>query len=355
MNSLSNSSFIQQDCERSCTDADLLRPLMNKNILITGGTGFVGKWITEMIIYLNKQFGFNTKIYLLARDIDKFKSEYPIISKNVNIFFIEQDVKYISELPSDINYVVNAAGSPDSREHASQPLRTIDTILKGTSAVLEASYRLPELLNILHVSSNYIYGNVTKDNQKNIFESDLGVMECNSIHSAYSEAKRMSETLCSVYRNQLRLPITIVRPFAFIGPYQKLDKPWAVNSFIREALIGGNIRILGDENTVRSYMYGSDMAYWMLRILTVEYTGQVYNVGSNEGISLLELSKLITKLFNRNIQVTSRYTKDNYNKIHSLVPDISKAKNLDLKNTFSLNESLERTIKWNQLFNNIYR
>lgn len=354
MDNLTQISFIQKDCERSCTDEQLLRPLMNKNVLIIGGTGFIGKWISEMIIYLNKYFAFNSKIYLLAKDIEKFKTDYPTISRNVNIFFIEQDVRYISELPSDVNFIVNAAGSPDSRDHASQPLKTIDTILKGTTAVLEASYRLPDLQNIVHVSSNYIYGNITKLDKINILESDLGVMESNSIHSSYSEAKRMSETLCSIYRNQHRLPINIVRPFAFIGPYQKLDKPWAVNNFIREALIGGKIRILGDENSVRSYMYGSDMAFWMLRVLSCGYSGDVYNVGSDEGISLKELAKLIIKINNGKIEFTCKSIKDNNNKIHSLVPDISKANNLDLKITYSLNEALERTIKWNQLFNNIY-
>ncbi len=64
-----------------------------------------------------------------------------------------------------------------------------------------------------------------------------------------------------------KLPVVTARPFAFIGPYQGLDKPWAVNNFLRDALLGVPIRILGDADTVRSYMYPSDMAFWLLAIL----------------------------------------------------------------------------------------
>ena len=67
--------------------------------------------------------------------------------------------------------------------------------------------------------------------------------------------------------SELYLPIIIVRPFAFIGPFQSLDKPWAVNNFIRDAILGGPIRILGNELTTKSYMYGSDLAYFILNLL----------------------------------------------------------------------------------------
>jgi len=353
MSTQSISDFIYEDCDRSCIDVNMLRKLSNQTILITGGTGFVGKWIAEMVLFLNKYHQFNIKLYLLARDIEKFKSEAPHIAKNGQINLLEQDVRNLSELPSDTNFVVHAAGTPDSRQHASQPLRTIDTFLKGTTAVFEACYRLPALAKIIHVSSNYVYGNVFK-NQNTINEKDLGVRECNSILASYSEAKRITETLCAIYRNQQQLPITIVRPFAFVGPYQKLDKPWAINNFIRDALLGGPIRILGDENTTRSYLYGSDMAFWLLAILANNSTGDVINIGSDESICLLDLAKLITHFFNRNIEILSRASKDSAHQIPSLVPDISVARKLYLTPTYPLSEAIERTIKWNQLFNNVF-
>ena len=83
----------------------------------------------------------------------------------------------------------------------------------------------------------------------------------------------------------MRLPIVTVRPFAFLGPYQLLDRPWAANNFIRDSLLGGPIRIQGDGQSVRSYMYPADMALWLLTIFPRGSVGSVYNVGSPNGIT----------------------------------------------------------------------
>jgi nucleoside-diphosphate-sugar epimerase len=348
MSNLTQCSFLEDDCRKSCQDPLSLKSLINQSILITGGTGFMGKWLTEMVLYLNKEHKFNIKLYLLAREIEKFKLEVPHIAKNSYIFYIEQDVKNISELPTDINFVIHAAGSPDSRLHASEPLRIIDTFLKGTTAVFDACIRLPNLQKIIHVSSNYVYGNVDKK-EGGIKEVDLGLKDCNSIHAAYGEVKRITETLCAIYRNQQQLPVTVIRPFAFIGPYQKLDKPWAINNFIREALLGGPIRIIGNENAVRSYLYGSDMAFWILTILSNGLIGEVINIGSDERVSLIELARLITDLCNSKIKTISRSSNDSNDKIPSLVPDISNAEKLNLGITYNLNESIKRTLEWNKL------
>ena len=77
-------------------------------------------------------------------------------------------------------------------------------------------------------------------------EKYRGAPLCNSITSVYAEVKRCAETLCTAYSSQYKVPIVIIRPFAFIGPYQFLDKPWAINNFLRDGIAGGPIRILTD-------------------------------------------------------------------------------------------------------------
>jgi len=334
------------NCRKSCQDFNSLLELKNKTILVTGGTGFMGKWLAEMVCYLNAEHKLNCKLYLLARDIESFKNEVPHLAKNPCIHLIEHDVRRLGELPKDINYVINAAGSPDRIEHASKPLSTIDTFYKGTSSVLEECFRLPSLYKIIHVSSNYVYGNY---NNAKITESDLGTLDCNSINATYGEVKRMAETLCAVYRNQQQLPITIIRPFAFIGPYQKLDKPWAINNFIRDALLGGPIKILGNENTQRSYLYGSDMAYWMLKILIKGSTDSVYNIGSSYSVSLKDLASKISALMEKETEVIIRSSKETYTFTSISVPDLSRLnKEVNVSETFSLEEALTNTIIWNK-------
>ena len=89
----------------------------------------------------------------------------------------------------------------------------------------------------------------------------------------------------------------MARPFSFIGPYQSLDTPWAQTTFLSDALRGHQIRVKGDGQVVRSYLYGSDAAYWFLRILTAGQSGDVVNVGSSMAVSLQDLAKEVAKNF----------------------------------------------------------
>ena len=343
--------IIQDDCKESCTDVKALSSLINQSILVTGGTGFMGKWIAEMVCYLNKEHNFNSKLYLLARDMEKFRNEVPHLAKNNAVTLLEQDIRNLKDLPDDINYIIHAAASPDNREHASQPLRTIETIYKGTNTLLDACFRLSDLKKIVHISSNFVYGTID-DPAKACSEKTFGYSDCNAVNTAYGESKRMAETLCSIYRNQQQLPITIVRPFAFIGPYQYLEKPWAVNNFIRDGLMGGPVKILGNENTVRSYLYAADMAYWLLAILAGNSSSNVYNIGSQKGISLKELAYKISADINRDIEIVNRSSKESYATVSISVPDVSLVKkHFNVKETVDLETALHKTIEWNRLIN----
>lgn len=341
-------NLINEDCKRSCTETSFFSSLHNQTILVTGGTGFIGKWIAEMVSFVNESQNFNIKLYLLSRDVQQFEVEVPHLANKEFIKLIQQDVRNIHDLPADVNYIIHAAGSPDNREHVSQPLRTLDTFCKGTNAVLDAAARLPQLKKIVHISSHQIYGQ--NDSESSISESFNGKLESNSITFTYAESKRVGETICAIYRSQLKLPITIMRPFAFIGPYHDLEKPWALNNFIRDGILGGPIRILGNGLTVRSYLYASDMAFWILKALADGKSGETYNLGSSEAISLEDLANKISDSIGGGIEILSRSSKENYNHISQLVPNTSKiVKALDVKETYNLDTAIKRTIVWNQL------
>lgn len=341
-------NFAFEDCKRSCTDPQSFSVLKGQSILVTGGTGFVGKWIAEMISYINKTEAFNIKLYLLGRDIQRFRAEVPHLSNLEFVHLIELDVRNIHDLPADINYIIHAAGSPDNREHVSQPIKTIETLYKGTQALLDAATRLPDLRKIVNISSHQVYG--SNDSESLITELFTGKVGTNTVNNVYAESKRVAETLCSIYRTTFKLPIVNVRPFAFIGPYHDLEKPWAINNFIRDGILGGPIRILGDGSTIRSYLYASDMAYWILSALIKGQSGETYNVGSKEAISLNELAAKIRDSINRNIEIISKSSRETYSNVSKLVPDTSKVtKHLNIQETHNLDDSISRTIVWNQL------
>jgi dTDP-glucose 4,6-dehydratase len=342
-------NIVGQDCENALAGkTDLLKALRGANVLVTGGTGFFGTWLAEMIACLNDRHNFGCRLVLMARRPHLLHEKAPHLAKRPDIILVGQDTRMLIELPPETSYLIHAAASPDSRLHASDPLQTIDVIVNGTNSVLAAATRLPALKKILLVSSGLVYGTQPWE-MKIIPESFTGSVDCSAAISAYVEAKRMAETIAAAYRSQHRLPITTVRPFAFIGPYQLMDRPWAINNFIRDGLRGGPIRILGDGTSVRSYMYPSDMAFWLLRILAEGVSGRNYNLGNPEGISLKELAEKISRCFTKRIDIECRCLTNEIARRSRLVPDIScAAGTLGLSIGVDLDTAIRRTILWNQ-------
>jgi nucleoside-diphosphate-sugar epimerase len=336
--------IILEDCKRSCTDIKVFKAFKNQTILITGGTGFIGKWLAEMFSFFNESENLNIKIILLSRDFEKFIEEVPHLAGKSYLSFIYQDLRNINDIPNEVNYIINAAGSPDNRVHVSQPIKTIETFYKGTLSLFEAATRLPNLKKIVHLSSHQIYG--MNENEELLNEKFVGKLDINNV---YAESKRIAESLCYAYRQQFNLPILTIRPFSFLGPYQELDKPWAINNFIRDKILGGPIRILGNGLTVRSYLYASDMAFWIIKALADGQVGEAYNCGSNIGINLNDLAVKISSLGLKNVEILSKSSKENYTDIPKMLPDINKIVNdLNVMETISLDDALLRTILWNE-------
>jgi len=342
--------LIEADCDQILLESyGLLKPIQNQHILITGGTGFIGTWIAELVSYLNKNYNFNTRLTLLARNADAILIKPTSLGRQKNIILKSKDVRNIIDLDSDINYIIHAAANPDNREHSTNPLRVIDTIVHGTSALLEKSTLLGGLNKILNISSGMVYGSQPHE-LNSIPETYIGKVDCSQINSIYAESKRMGETICAAYRTQHRLEIVNARPFAFIGPYQLIEKPWAINNFIRDSLMGGPIRILGNGDTVRSYMYGSEMAFWMLRILISGKSGHNYNVGSPHPISLKDLALKVSNNFSPLPAILSRNGAESDATHSKFIPNVDIAKkDLGLEIKIDVDDALRKTIEWNKL------
>jgi len=336
--------MILADCQQAVgSSPEALNKLRNRVVYVTGGTGFIGTWIAELVSYLNDVHDFGIQLLLLARDPNAFQDKTPHLSLRSDIRLIRSDVRNIIDIPVDVNYIIHAAATPDNRQHMSNPLVVMETITKGTGMMLDAATRLPHLSNILNISSGQIYGQQNREINP-IIEDIPGTLPCNSITSIYPEAKRYAETICSAYWSTFKLPIVTARPFAFIGPYQSLDKPWAINNFIRDALNGHTIRIISNGMPVRSYMYPSDMAYWLLRMLVDGKSGTAYNLGSPYGITLRDIAEKVKRCAESASEIV---IKEMHRDKSVFVPDNSRVStllNLDIQ--VSIDEAIARSIQW---------
>lgn len=341
-------NFVQEDLKNlfSAVESAELEPLRGNTVCISGGAGFVGTWLSNIIHYLNEHHGFQTKVFIIDRDVEKVQKNSPHLL-NSNFFeFKRTDTRYLVELPRDINYIIHAAGSPDTREHVSHPIEVMSTIANGTEAILRASERLSDLRMFLNLSSSLVYGSFS-DTTKNTKENDFYKLGNNPTSNFYSEAKRYSEVISDAFRQQLRLPVAIMRPFGFVGPYQALSGPWAVNNFINDAINGQTIKILGDGSTVRSLLYGSDAAFWVLKTLVNTESGSKFNLGSPEEVSLKNLAQMVQANLSINKEIMFYAGSASVGKTSFMVPDTELVQNkFNLKITVPLETAVKRTIQW---------
>ncbi|AOO65983.1 NAD-dependent epimerase/dehydratase family protein [Sulfurospirillum halorespirans] len=320
-------------------DISNLEKLKNKEILITGGSGFIGTWLTQLLIFLNDTYNFNITLYLIARHITS--NLEVLVNNRKDIIFIKNDIRNVREFSKDIAYIIHAASSPDNRIYMSNPIESMNIITDGTKNSMENALLLEKLEKIVHLGSGQVYGSL---DSHNITENDFGKLNCNSISTIYPEAKRYAETLTNAYRSLYKLPIVQVRPFSFIGPYMSLNKPWAVNSFIRDALKTKNIRILGNGKPVRSYMYPTDMALWILNMLIHGKSGAAYNLGSDMGISLEEVAVKIKNIIGSSLSIEILNMNDHCSEF---VPNINYVKqDLGLEIRVDIDDALNKSIKW---------
>ncbi len=136
---------LRSDCALAATDVTKLAKLRGQRLLVTGGTGFMGSWVAEMVAYLNDEHGFGIDLLLLAPTAESFAQRVPHLGVRSDVTLIEEDVRDITTLPEGVTYVLHAAGTPDNRVHVTDPLRTMSTIARGTSAILQAAAASVEL------------------------------------------------------------------------------------------------------------------------------------------------------------------------------------------------------------------
>lgn len=325
-----------------------LASLRGQHVFITGGTGFLGTWLLELAKVLNERHQFGLRVTIFSRNTRAFAARWPHLGKEKWLSLQEGDIRYFTELPRDVRYVIHAAALTDRRVFASHPSAVAETNTVGTLRILRAANLLEDLQKFVLLSSGLVYGAQPWDLPR-VNEDFAGVSRCNDVNAVYPESKRLAEVMAQCAISESKLPVVTLRPFAFVGPYQSLQLPWAVTDFIRDSFRGGPIRIMGDGATVRSIMYYSDFACGVLLALTAGRPRTTYNLGSDEPVDLLTLAQKITRCFSPVPEIKLRVGQTGHDR-NRLVPDMSRmGSDLGFKATVPLDDALRKTIEWHRL------
>ena len=319
--------------------------LRGKHIFITGGTGFVGCWLLESLLWANEQLKLNVEATILTRNPDTFVAKVPHIAANPAVQTWKDDVRSFNFPEGEFSHIIHAATEADAISNRERPLEMLQTIVNGTQRALEFAVQC-NARKFLFLSSGAVYGQQPPD-ISHISEEYRGAPDPMDSLAAYHNGKRMAEHLCLQYGREYSLPVTIARCFAFVGPYLPLDLHYAIGNFIWDGLRGGPIQVKGDGMPYRSYLYAADLVIWLWTILFKGEAYRPYNVGSEEALTIAELAQTVAQAFSPPVQVKIARSAVPNRPAERYVPSTQRAQSeLNLRQTVDLPESIKRTILW---------
>ena len=288
--------------------------------LITGGSGFIGSHLAEKLLLSGNQVSIIDDLSTGVR-ANLANIEGKISFKQGNIL----DQVLIDQMVAESDFVVHLAASLGVFNIVNHPLDSLRTNLKGTEIVLEASDKHSK--PVLIASTSEIYG---KNNKVPLSEEDDRIIG-HPLKSrwSYSEAKAVDESLGYFYYLENKLPVRIVRFFNTVGPRQVGHYGMVVPRFVSSALKNEPIEVYGSGEQIRCFCHVDDAVRALLLVMESEQAvGQVFNVGNNQQISIMDLAKKVVELTNSKSEIIKvPYAKaypEGFEDMQRRVPDISK-------------------------------
>lgn len=342
-----HSPIIQRALQGIPVTLGLPDELAGQHVLLTGGTGFFGQWLLALLYQLNLQ-GAGVEVSVLSRTPARFLDSQPRYRDCSWLHWLSGDVRDLRALPGrPVTLILHAAADTSAAAHG-RPLELFDTIVMGARRVLELAVQ--HGARVLLTGSGAQYGALpgASDEDAGVVETFAGACLSTSANSAYGEAKRAQETLAAIYAQQHGLPVVMTRCFAFSGPGLPLDAHFAIGNFVRDALCADEIVLHSSGQAVRSYLHGADLAGWLLTLLARGQPGEVYNIGSDEAISVAALAQRVMERVSPGKPLRILGQPDDSSRSF-YVPDISRARHLGLDVWTALDQSIESMAVWARL------
>lgn len=304
--------------------------LKGKTIMISGGTGFIGSFITEVIRYRNMKYGENTKIVSLSRRGGE---------SNQTVEHIKSDITRPIVYDGPVDFILHLASNTHPKQYGEDPVGTITTNVLGCNNLLQIAVN--KRSRFLLASSVEIYGQGTETPMN---EKYSGYIDCNTARAGYNEAKRTCEALSQSYKQQYDIDVLVVRLARVIGADKKVDTK-AMSQFMDRALAGENI-VLKSKGTQRySFCYVADAVSGIFKVLIDGENGEAYNISDDdEGITLGGYAEFIAKIANKAVVYEIEDNSSTSRSSFALI-DNTKLKKLGWQPRYSVSEALVRTFQ----------
>jgi nucleoside-diphosphate-sugar epimerase len=309
-----------------------------KNVLITGGAGFIGTHVAERLAPRNE-------VTLLDIDLDG-PLRYSPLAADDRVRKIHADVRDAGAVAAEVarcQVLLHFASVIGVKKVIDNARLTIDTILQGTTNVLEAARHNPRIERLVNISTSEVYGNVMDAREGAAASVGTG----NDPRLSYASAKLMGEHLVWAYHRDFQLPTVIVRPFNIYGPKRTASN--AVGVFVVKALAGRDVTLHGDGSQLRSWCYIDDFCDAIVACIDApRAAGQDFNIGNPvTTITIYDLAERIIRLSGSTSRLVT--TPHTFSDIGVRALNSGKSRELlGYEPKFDMDRGLAATIHWHR-------
>ncbi len=334
--------------------------LEGRNLLITGGAGFLGHYLVQAALHWNRTRALRpVRVTVFDSYIRGVPQWLKKLEDDPHLHLVRHNMA--QPLPADIGefqYIIHAASIASPTYYRKDPIGTMDANVNGLRNLLEYARTRKNaeksFEGFLFFSSSEIYGDPSPENIPTP-ETYRGFVSCTGPRACYDEAKRYGETLCVNFAHQLGLPVKVARPFNNYGPGLKITDRRVLPDFSRDVLSGRDIIMLSDGSPMRTFCYVADAICGYYKILVKGRPGESYNIGVEAPeISMGELAEklvaLARELFGYQGKVVCQVSQDREYLLDNpsrRCPVIEKARReLGYNPTVTLDEGLRSALLW---------
>jgi UDP-glucose 4-epimerase len=290
--------------------------------LITGGAGFVGSHLADALIR-------EGHLVTVLDDLSTGSmSNIQHLKGDSNFSYVIESMmekSLLAELVDQADVIFHLAAAVGVRLIVESPVRTIETNVQATELLLKLAAKKRK--KVLLTSTSEVYGK----SQKIPFNENGDLVMGPTVRGRWSYAcsKAIDEFLAIAYHKEKDLPVVVVRLFNTVGPRQTGTYGMVLPRFVHQALTRQPITIYGDGEQTRCFGYVGDVVQALIALVKLpEAEGQVYNIGSDEEVSILKLAETVRQVTNSDSKIEFRTYADVYGDdfedMNRRVPDLSK-------------------------------
>jgi UDP-glucose 4-epimerase len=313
--------------------------------LITGGAGFIGSHLSEALL----EKGYHVTV-IDDLSTGRFENIAPLAGRPGFRFAIETitNTNVMDRLVSECDLIFHLAAAVGVNLIVSNPIHTIETNVMGTNIVLQTARRYRT--KVMLASTSEIYGK----SETAPFREDDDRIQGSTTRSrwSYAASKALDEFLALAYHKEVGLPVVIFRLFNTVGPRQRANYGMVIPRFVQWALAGEPLRVYGDGQQTRCFANVGDVVQAIIDLSETDAAlGRVFNVGSQEEVTILELAKRVKARANSPSEIVripySEAYEEGFEDMRRRVPDISRVyETIGWKPQTSLDQTIDQVIAY---------